>query len=70
LEKYPDSRHDRCNTEVGLLETGFVDVNRTKMAKNRVNMTAVVLEMLKPSCPSTKEQLSYVPMQILYIPIM
>jgi hypothetical protein len=45
LEKFPGRRYDSCNTEVGMLEISFVDVNRIKMAKNHVNMTALVLEM-------------------------
>jgi hypothetical protein len=33
LEKFPDSPYNRFNTEVDLLEIGFVDVNRIKLAK-------------------------------------
>jgi hypothetical protein len=46
LEKFPDSRYDRCNNEVGPLDIGFVDMDRIKLAKNRANVTALVLEVL------------------------
>ena len=57
MHKFPDSRYDRCNTEVGPLDIGFVDINRIKLAKNRANLTALVLEMLNPPVLQTTNSL-------------
>jgi len=57
LETFPDSRYDRCNIEVGPLDIDFVDVNRIKLAKNRVNVTALVLEVFNFLVFQTKTSL-------------